>query len=168
MSKGGLPQLDVTWFPSQLFWLALTFVTLYLILARSSVPTIQAVLHSRQSRLDGDLDAATTLKTQAAQAKETYEFSLQDARNQAQTMLAEVTQKIKHNSEEKSRELDAMLAAKMAESDKQIAKATETAMSNLAPLATDVSGNILEILLHKKVDNSTVNAVVQKLIKEVA
>lgn len=166
--KSGLPQLDVTWFPSQLLWLAVSFVTLYLVLARSLVPTIQAVLETRHARIGNDLDTAAKLKAEAVQAKEGYESGLQGARNLAHTLLAEVTQTIKTNAEQKTRELDTMLAAKMAESEKQIVKATEAAMANLAPVATEVSASILEILLHKKVDAATVNAVVEKLSKEVA
>mgnify|MGYP000041212232 FL=1 len=30
-SSGGLPQLDPTWFASQIFWLSITFIVLYVI-----------------------------------------------------------------------------------------------------------------------------------------
>jgi F-type H+-transporting ATPase subunit b len=168
MKSGGLPQLDVTSFPSQLFWLAVTFVVLYLVMARSIVPNIHTVLETRRLRIANDLDTAAKMKADASAAKETYESGLQNARNQSQTMLAEVTSTIKRNADEKSRELETMLAAKMTEAEKQISKATETAMSNLVPVASEVSSMILETLMHKKVDASAVSAAVQKLSKEVA
>ena len=37
-----MPQLDVTWFPTQLIWLALTFIALYLVIAGVAAPRISA------------------------------------------------------------------------------------------------------------------------------
>ena len=36
-SSGGLPQFDPAWFPSQLFWLAVTFALLYVIFAKKTL-----------------------------------------------------------------------------------------------------------------------------------
>src|SRR3990170_484006 len=48
--KSGLPQLNPADFSPQLIWLALTFVVLYLILARVALPRIGEVLDERRER----------------------------------------------------------------------------------------------------------------------
>lgn len=158
----GLPQLDATWFPSQLFWLALTFVTLYLVLSRSILPRIGGVLAARQAKREGDLDIAARLKTEALHAKEHYESSLASARDQASRLLAETMANVKQLTEDKSRELDATLAAKIATSEKQIDEAQQQAMGKLLPIAGEVTGMILELLLHKKVDKAQITAALKQ------
>lgn len=166
MKQGGLPQLDPTWFPSQLFWLAATFVVMYLVVARTLLPKIQHVMESRESKRTGDLDAAAEMKSQAATAQAAYEASLKSARADAQKMVAEVTASIKQKSEAKNRELDASLTARIAASEKEITEATRKAMENLKPAAAEVSAMILETILQKKVDAKVVEAAVTQQTRE--
>ncbi len=164
--KAGLPQLDPTWYPSQLFWLAATFVVLYLCVARSLAPRIGGVLENRDARLKSDLDQAAEMQSQAAKAQADYELSLKSARADAQKMLVEVTTSIKVKTEEKNRELDVSLASKIADSDKQIAAATQKAMASLQPAAAEVSAKVIEILLSKPADAKAVSAAVAVHSKE--
>jgi F-type H+-transporting ATPase subunit b len=166
MKQGGLPQLDPTWFPSQLFWLAATFVVMYLIVARALLPKIQYVMDARESKRNGDLDAAAEMKSQAAKAQADYESSLKSARADAQKMVAEVTASIKQKAEEKNRDLDASLTAKIAASEKEITEAMQKAMENLKPAAAEVSAMVLEVILQKKVDAKAVEAAVAQQMKE--
>ena len=48
--KGTFPPFDTQTFPSQLFWLAVTFVALYLIMARVALPRIRAISTRRSIR----------------------------------------------------------------------------------------------------------------------
>jgi len=41
-----MPQLDLSTFPSQIFWLAVFFVVLYLLMAKLAIPRIERVIDS--------------------------------------------------------------------------------------------------------------------------
>ena len=41
---GGMPQLDFSSWPNQIFWLVITLVAIYLILSRVALPRIASVL----------------------------------------------------------------------------------------------------------------------------
>ena len=56
-----MPQLDISVFPTQLFWLALIFVALYLILWKVALPRVTEVRESRQVRIESDLEKAHEL-----------------------------------------------------------------------------------------------------------
>ena len=43
-SAGGMPQLDFSTFPNQIFWLLVTLVVIYFVLSRIALPRIAAVL----------------------------------------------------------------------------------------------------------------------------
>ena len=48
-----MPQLDPASFPSQLFWLAVCFGTMLLVLSVFVLPRITRTLTTRQGRIDG-------------------------------------------------------------------------------------------------------------------
>ena len=54
----GMPQLDFSTFPNQIFWLCVTLVVLYLILSRVALPRIATVLSERHGAIQRDLDKA--------------------------------------------------------------------------------------------------------------
>jgi len=166
MKEGGLPQLDPTWYASQLFWLTATFVLLYILMSRLIVPRIHEVLETRQNRISHDLDWAASLKAEAEDAKHTYEGALTEARGKAQSMLADAMQSIKKNAEAKGQELDRILADKLADSEKEIAQARKKAQDSLAPVAAEVTGLVLEKLLARKFDDKQLAALVGKISKE--
>ena len=60
-----MPQLDPTWFASQLFWLAITFAVLYTVLARAVLPPLQNIVARREGTIEGDIASAEALKEQA-------------------------------------------------------------------------------------------------------
>ena len=58
----GMPQLDFSTFPNQMFWLVVTLVIIYLVLSRVALPRIAGVLADRQGTITGDIAAAEELK----------------------------------------------------------------------------------------------------------
>ena len=74
--SAGMPQLDLTTFPNQIFWLAVTLVIIYLVLNRVALPRIAAVLAERQGTITNDLAAAEELKQKAVEAEEAYNKAL--------------------------------------------------------------------------------------------
>ena len=53
--KETFPPFQKDTFASQLLWLALTFVALYLLMSRIALPRIGTILEARRQRIDGDL-----------------------------------------------------------------------------------------------------------------
>ena len=79
----GMPQLDFTTFPNQMFWLVVTLVIIYLVLARVALPRIAGILADRAGTISGDIAAAEELKQRAVEAEEAYLKALAEARVQA-------------------------------------------------------------------------------------
>jgi F-type H+-transporting ATPase subunit b len=161
--EGGLPQLDPTSYPSQLFWLTVTFVTLYIIMARYIVPRIHSVLENRQDRISHDLDRAASMKAEATQAKDSYEQALVKARNEAQKMLLDVTASIKQTAENKSRELEQTLTAQVKQSEAEIAKARREATNKLEPVAKELAVAIVESLIQVRPDDKSVSNAIRNI-----
>src|SRR3954453_19265754 len=76
---GGFPPFDPSTFASQLVSLAITFVALYLLMARVALPRVGSILEERRARIDGDLGDAQRLKARSDEAIAAYEKALADA-----------------------------------------------------------------------------------------
>src|SRR5438477_5619945 len=75
-------------FPSQLFWFAITFIALYLLMSRVAIPRMTSIMQGRRRRIDGDLAEAERLREESAKAGAAYEQALADARARAQALAA--------------------------------------------------------------------------------
>lgn len=166
--KPGMPQLDFTWYPSQIFWLIISFSVLYFIMARFIVPRIHMVLENRQQRIEYDLDRAASLKTEAEQARETYELALSDARGQAQKLLTEVSAAITTTADAKHNELDSILNSKVAESEQAINEARLKAETQMEPTAAEVACKMVEKILGKPCNYDDMLQTVRSLKSKVA
>ena len=56
--KGAFPPFDKTTFASQLFWVVICFVALYLLISRIAVPRIGGILDDRAKRIENDFAEA--------------------------------------------------------------------------------------------------------------
>src|SRR6476660_9995810 len=128
---GGFPPFQKDTFASQIVWLALTFVALYLLMSRVALPRIAAIFEDRRQRIDGDLAQAERLKDSSEAALAAYEKSLADARNRAQSLANETREREAASAEAARKDLDAKLNAKIAEAEKAIADRRTAAMANV-------------------------------------
>lgn len=161
-----MPQLDPTWFASQLFWLAVTFVTLYVLLARFILPPLQDIIARRAQVQSGDIEAAQNFKQEAEEARLEYERTMAQAREKAQTLLTEAALASKAKAEQASRDLDAQVARKLAEATQRITAKKQELMNALTPTAAELAGMIIERLTQTKVAQDRLSLVVGEIAKQ--
>ncbi len=145
-SKPGLPQLDAETFPSQLFWLTVTFLLLYMLFARLVLPCIREVLEKRQHHITQELDRAESMSQEADEARQDYETLQSDARGKAQQFIADAQATIAAMQEKKFSEVDADLAEKLSKARADIEKKRASVRESLIPVARDVSTQIVKKL----------------------
>lgn len=144
----GLPQLRFETFPSQIFWLAMVFLVLYVVLARKTLPHIQSVLDARQKRLKDDLDHAEHAQVQAQNARATHEQALAEARQHAQTVMAGVQARMKEQAATANAEMDLTLLFKNREAEAALKEARDRAMAQAEQSALSLAAAIVEKITH--------------------
>jgi F-type H+-transporting ATPase subunit b len=145
-AKPTFPPFAKETFASQLVWLAITFVALYLMISRIAVPRIGGIIDERQKRIEGDFAAAQRMKDESEAALAAYEKSLADARNRAQSIGAEVRDKLNAEADVNRKATEARLNAQLADAEKQIAATKSSAMTNVRGIAVDAAAAIVERL----------------------
>ena len=132
-SSGGLPQFDPSSFPSQIFWLAVTFGILYAFMANIILPKIGGVIEGRKDRIADDLDKAAEFKRQAEEAEAAYKQGLADARAKAQGIAAETRAGI-----------DEEIAAMQADAEEKAAESVRVAEARISEMKTQAKVKVRE------------------------
>jgi F-type H+-transporting ATPase subunit b len=141
------PPFDEQTFPSQLLWLTVTFVALYLLMGRIALPRIDSILERRRQRISGDLAEARHLKDESDAAIAAYEKSLADARGRAQALVSASRERQAAEAEAGRKALDATLNARIAEAEGGIETTKSAAMVNVRGIATEAAAAIVERLI---------------------
>jgi F-type H+-transporting ATPase subunit b len=160
----GMPQLDFSTWPNQIFWLLVTLVVMYLVLSRVALPRIGAVLADRKSTISNDLAAAEELKQKAVAAEKAYNEALATARTEAAKIVAQAKAEIQKDLDAATARADAEIAAKAAESEKSIAGIRDGAATAVSEVARDVALELVA-MLGTGADAKTVTAAVTARLK---
>jgi len=160
-----MPQLNPEFFATQLFWLAVTFVTLYLLLSTIALPRIGAVLDARQRRIDENLTKAAQLKAEADTAIKAYEKALADAKAQAAAMIKETAEHLGREAEERNRELGLRLSEQIKAGEARIAEAKAQAMTSVREVALEVASSTIARLIGAQVNPADLDGAVDQALK---
>lgn len=163
--KPGFPPFQKDTFASQLVWLVIAFVALYLLISRIAVPRIGGIFEEREKRIEGDLAAAQGLKAESEAALAAYEKALADARNRAQTIAGETRDKLNAAADERRKTLESELNAKLADAETQITKTKTDAMANVRGIAVEAASAIVERLIGAAPSAPAVTAAVDDALK---
>jgi F-type H+-transporting ATPase subunit b len=149
--NGGFPPFDTTTFPSQLFWLAVTFAFLFVVLWRVAGPRINEAITNRRGIINGALAEAGKARGDAETAKATYEASLASARDRANAVAEETRVKLNGEIAKAKAEAEAHAHDAMAAADARIASTREGAKVAISTAARDAAIAIVERLTGDKV-----------------
>lgn len=163
-SSAGMPQLDFSSFPNQIFWLVVTLVVIYFILSRIALPRIGGALAERSGTITNDLAMAEELKQKAVEAESAYEKALADARAEAGQIAAKARADMQKKLDAELAKADAKIAEKTAEAEKELAEIRDAAMDNVKTVAKDTAKELIAAM-GMKADAKTVTAAVTARMK---
>ena len=163
--KGTFPPFDSHTFASQLVWLVITFVLLYVVLAKVALPRVGGIIAERQKRIDDDLAQANSFKTQSDSAIAAYEKALADARNRAQSIANDMREKQTAEAELVRKKIEDQFNVKLADAEKAIAATKQAAMANVRGIATDAAKAIVERLTGKAPADTAIDAAITDVLK---
>jgi F-type H+-transporting ATPase subunit b len=159
-----MPQLDISTWPPQLFWLAVTFFALYFVISRVAIPRTGGVIALRKSTIDGDLASAQKLKVETENAVKAYEAALADAKAKANAIATENRNALNTEIEAERAKLDAALGAKIATAEKKVMASRDKALQDVSGMAAEIAAQIVQQLTGAKVTKAAASAAVSKTV----
>ncbi len=165
-SGAKLPQLDIQTYPSQIFWLVVSFAVLYVLVSRIAVPRIFEVLEERQERIADDLDKAQTLQSEAAQAQADHEALLAEARARAAAAVREAQDAAARASAEREEAARMRVAGMVAEAERRIAVSRAGAVDSIRDVASEAAVEAVARLIGSRPDGDAVTRAIAAVARD--
>ncbi len=144
--KAGMPQLDFSTFPNQIFWLVVTLVVTFLLLKLVVLPRVGGILAERKGTIASDLAAAEEARQRVVAAEKSYQDALVQARSEAAKIIAAAKADIQTDLNAAIAKADEQIAAKAADSEKRISAIKAGAMDAVSDVAKATAGELVAAL----------------------
>lgn len=161
-----MPQLDPATFATQVFWLAICFVLLYLLMWKVALPRIGDILTERQDRIDDDLQKAEKLRNEAAEVLAAYERTMAEGRDKAQAILRETGDRLAKESADRQAALTERLKRQTEEAERRIDAARREALANVRVAAAEAAQAAAAKLTDSEVARADAERAVQAAMTE--
>ncbi len=137
---------------SQVFWLAVTFAILYFALSNVLLPKIRKALEDRNSTIFTNVAEADLLNKKADEAVSAFEADITRARASARDTAAKAKAKVDAEIAAETAKVEADLNRRLTDAEARIAEVRAAAMRNVAGVASDTAGAIVEKLTGRTAD----------------
>ena len=164
-SSGGFPPFDTGTYPSQIFWLTVTFVFLLVVMWRVAVPKIGGVIAERKGRIQTELAKAEESRKQAEHAAAAYQAPILEARERARAASEATRTQMAHEFERAKTSADTEAQRKTNEAQERIAALQRQARWHVSQAAEDAVVDIINRLTGETVSRAEATAAVRDVLK---
>ena len=164
-AEAGMPQLDPTYWPSQIFWLILIFITLYLALSNLFIPKIKNNIDNRENKIKNDLDEAQKLKNLAEKKFKEYELSIENAKKEVQKIIFESKNKLNLEIQGKKKEFEKEIEIEIERAEKEIEHLKKDSLVNISAISEEMASNVIEQISGEPMNQSSIKAAILEATK---
>ncbi len=168
MSSGeiGFPQMDFTTYPSQMFWLAVAFTAMYLLMSKVALPGVEKVKKARKKIQNTDLSKAEAYNNEAEGLKTEYEQSMDEARHKSAETISAVEDEINNKLKEAQQNMLENANKRLENAVKEIASAQAETLKSIKDISTELSVEIVQKVAAIKTNNTDAKKIVTATIKD--
>ena len=162
LAAEGMPQFNSESFNSQLFWLTITFATLYIIITYFILPRIRENIRLRKNKIANDLERTEKIKVEIENMIVQSNIKFEEAKNQAQKIIKD---SLLRSNKEYNNQIDSIkkqIANKQIETEAKIAEYKKNLEKDIHKSAITLCTVILSKLNFK---GSTAEQIQEKLSK---
>ena len=159
--SGGFPPFDTSTFPSQIFWLVVTFAFLFVVVWRVAGPRISGVITTRRNKINGDIAEAQKHRSDAEAASAAYQTALAGARTRANAHADEARKRIAGEIDKAKADADARAHEATAKAEASIQAMRAEARTSMTNAARDAAIEIVARLTGETVSAEDAAAAVK-------
>ena len=163
--SGGMPQLNPEFWISQIFWLTLTFGTLYVVLSKLILPKISANLELRKSQIQENIGAAEKQRVNSESKLKEYDNILLKSKLEAKNIFKEAREKVLKDINSKKETLDKQIDEEIKKAEQEIHTLKKNAPEKINKIAIETSSELVKKLIGAEINNSSISAIVDDLSK---
>ena len=164
--SGGMPQLNPEFWISQIFWLTLTFGILYMVLSKIILPKISSNLELRKSQIQENIEAAEKQRESSESKLKEYDDTILKTKLKAKNIFKDAREKALKNINSKKETLDKQIDEEIKKAEQEINILKKSAPEKINKIAIETSSELIKKLIGAEVNNSSISAIVNDLIKK--
>ena len=149
-------------FASQLFWLAIFFGAIFVVIGLGMLPKIQSTVDARDARIAADLEAARGARSAADSLEEGYRAEMDKSRAEAARLAAEAKAKAAKATEQSVTTADLAIGGKLDAAMTRIGEARRAALAEIESVAAEATEQLVSRVSGLAIDPATVRAAVAK------
>lgn len=139
-----MPQLDGSVYITQIFWLLVTFISFWFIMAKCVVPKISETIEARKRKYDDYIRKAEEINAKALEALNRYDKMLAVAKTKATEQILQNENELKQIIAEKENEINQQLKIKVAEQEELLEKEKKSVLAKINTLSQETAYEILQ------------------------
>ncbi len=165
-AEAGMPQLDPTYWASQVFWLILVFSILYISISKFYLPKIKNNLDNRENKIKEDLENANKYKELSEKKFKEYELILDNAKKEVLKIHLETKNALSKEIQSKKDTIEKEIEKEIEKAQKEILEIKKTSLTSIQKISEDIASNIIENISGDKLNESSIKATVQEISKK--
>ena len=150
-NEGGFPPFKTESYPSQVFWLAITFVLLLTFVWTVVVPRIGGTIATRKRRIAEELAKAEEDRREAEATWATYQKAIVEARHRARSLIEETRTHVRADVERAEKAADAQADDAISQAEARLAQLRAQARDSIRNAAQDAAQSIVFRLIGETV-----------------
>ena len=144
-----MPQFDLSFYPSQIFWLFISFGFLYLMMRYLICPKIEGVLTARESGLQQVLKEAEEMNKQAADFQKQYQAFLVKTEQEKSEKIQKASQDIQRKIRALERKNEKHLLEQVRRAEQKIERLTANLEHETEDLSKELAGQLVDRIEQK-------------------
>ena len=164
--SGGMPQLNPEFWVSQIFWLIITFGTLYVILSKFILPKISSNLELRKSQIQENIETAEKQREISEVKLKEYDEIILKSKLEAKNIFKNAREKVIKDINLKKETLDKQIDEEISNAEEEIKTLKRDATDKINKIAIETSSDLLKKLIGTEINNSSISAIVDDLSKK--
>ena len=166
-TKAGLPQLDLSTYPSLMFWAVISLIIGYFLMSFLVAPNIKSILNLRETNIQNDLVKAKASTQENEKIKKEIIDHQKDIKLRSQKLINEALSDSKLSIEKTENDITKKINSKISKADKNIQELQKDIVSDIVNSADEIIIEIVKKFTNINHDKANLKQVVKAASKNI-
>jgi len=164
-AETGMPQLDPTYWASQVFWLAIIFTSIYFFIEKIFIPKIKNNIDAREDKIRKDIEEAGLLKEEADKKLKKYNYLIEEAKVSTKKILSDSRKKLNEDIRLKKNQIEKEIQKETENVEKEIKKFQKNSLNKVGLISEEIVSSVIKDIFGEDLNKSSIKATVSEITK---
>ena len=166
-TKGGLPQLDLTTYPSLIFWSIISLLIGYFLMRYLVTLNIKSILNSRETSIQNDLVKAKSSSQEADKIKQTIIKNQEEIKLKSQSVINDALLEAREMIEKDEKDISNKLDQKVSNTENKIINTQKQVIDEVISSAEEITANVVRKFTNLKCNKADIEKAVKLASKRI-